>query len=72
MLKRWRDNVYSTSERNYQTFNKLKTKSSFGRHVGGQEYAIQHGGQYKSYYFAEKSKCHKISPLNALPLKFRV
>ena len=48
MLKRWLYNVYSTSERNYQTFNKLKTKSSFGRHVGGQEYAIQHGGQYKS------------------------
>ena len=72
MLKRWRGNVYSTSERNYQTFNKIKAKSSFGRHVGGQEYAIQHGGQYKSYYFVEKSKCHKISPLNALPLKFRV
>ena len=48
MLKRWRGNVYSTSERNYQTFNKIKAKSSFGRHVGGQEYAIQHGGQYKS------------------------
>ena len=46
-------------------------KSSFGRHVGGQEYALQHGGQYKSYYFVEKSKCHKISPLNAFPLKFR-
>ena len=30
------------------------------------------GGQYKSYYFIEKSKCHKISPLNAFPLKFRV
>ena len=37
-----------------------------------QEYALQHGGQYKSYYFVEKSKCHKISPLNAFPLKFRV
>ena len=72
MLKRWRGNVYSTSERNYQTFNKVKAKSSFGRHVGGQEYALQHGGQYKSYYFVEKSKCHKISPLNAFPLKFRV
>ena len=23
MLKRWRGNVYSTSERNYQTFNKI-------------------------------------------------
>ena len=34
--------------------------------------ALQHGGQYKSYYFAEKSKCHKISLLNAFPLKFRV
>ena len=66
MLKRWRGNVYSTSERNYQTFNKIEAKSSFGRHVGGQEYAIQHGGQYKSYYFVEKSKCYKISPLNAL------
>ena len=23
-------------------------------------------------YFVEKSKCHKISPLNAFPLKFQV
>ena len=37
-----------------------------------QEYFLQHGGQYKSYYFIEKSNCHKISPLNAFPLKFRV
>ena len=72
MLKRWCGNVYSTSEGNYQRFNKIYAKSSFGRHVGGQEYALQHGGQYKSYYFAEKSKCHKISPLNAFLLKFRV
>ena len=43
-----------------------------GRHVGGQEYALQHGGQYKSIYFVEKSKCHIISPLNAFPLKFWV
>ena len=49
MSKRWRGNVYSTSERNYQTFSKILAKSSFGRHVGGQEYALQHGGQYKSY-----------------------
>ena len=39
---------------------------------GGQEYAFQHGGQYKSYHFVEKSKRHKISPLNAFPLRFRV
>ena len=47
-------------------------KCSFGCHVGGQEYALQHGRQYKSYYFVEKSKYHKISPLNAFPLKYRV
>ena len=45
MLKRWCGNVYSTSEGNYQTFNKMQAKSSFGRHVGGQEYALHHGGQ---------------------------
>ena len=72
MLKRGCGNVYSTSECNCQTFNKIYAKSSFGRHVGGQECALQYGGQYKSYYFAEKSECHKISPLNAFPLKFRV
>ena len=33
---------------------------------------LQHGGQYKSYYFVEKSKCHKISPFNAFPDKFRI
>ena len=40
--------------------------------VGGQEHALQNGGQYKSYCFVEKSKCHKISPLDAFPLKFLV
>ena len=29
MLKRWCDNVYSTSERNYQTFTKMQAKSSY-------------------------------------------
>ena len=72
MLKRWLGNVYGTSELNYPTFNKIQAKSSFGRHVGGQEYALQHGGQDKSCYFVEKSKYHKISPLKAFPLKFRV
>ena len=55
MLKRWSGNVYSTSEPNYLTFNKVKAKGSFGRHVGGHDYALQHGGQYKSYYFVQKS-----------------
>ena len=72
MLKRGCGNVYSTSERNYETFHKKKAKSSFGRHVGGQEYALQHGGQYKSLYSVEKSKCHKIAPIDAFPLKFQV
>ena len=72
MLKRWCGNVYSTSKRNYQTFNKIQAKISFGRHVEGQEYALQYSGQYKSYYFVEKSKYHKMSPLNAYPLKFGV
>ena len=72
MLKRWCGNVYSTSERDFQTFNKILGKSRFDRHVGGQENALQHGGQYKLYYFVEKSKCHKIAPLNVFPLKFRV
>ena len=31
-----------------------------------------HGGQYKSCNFVEKSKYHKLSPLNAFPLKFWV
>ena len=52
-------NIFSTSVRNYQTFNEIQTKCCFGRHVGGQEYAPQHGGQYKSYYFVEKSKCQE-------------
>ena len=37
-------------------FNKIQAKSSFGHHVGGQEYALQDGIQYKSYYFVEKIK----------------
>ena len=30
MLKRWYNNVYSTSERNYETLNKIKARSNFG------------------------------------------
>ena len=69
-MKRWCGNVFSTSGRNYLTFNKIQAKSSFGRHVGGQEYALQHGGQYKSYYLVQKSECHKICPLNAFLWNF--
>ena len=43
MLKRWCGNIYSTSERNYQSSNKIQAKSSF-RHAGEQEYTLQYGG----------------------------
>ena len=66
MLKRWCGNVYSTSERNYQTFNKLRNKQKLVLA------AMLEGKCIPSNYFVEKSKCHKISPLNAFPLKFRV
>ena len=36
MLKGWCGNIYSTSERNYQKFNKIQAKSSFGCHFGEQ------------------------------------
>ena len=73
MLKRWYSgNVYSKSECNYQTFDNIQAETSFGCYFGGQQYAFQHGGQYKTYYFVEKSKYHKISPLNVFPRKFQV
>ena len=34
-----------------------------------QEYALQHGSQYKLLRYLN---CHKLSPLNAFPLKSRV
>ena len=58
--KCWKDDMLSVtdskSERNYWMVNKIKEKSSFGHHVGGQEYALEDGIQYKSYYFIEKIK----------------
>ena len=54
-------NVYSTSERTIK-LNKISAKSSFGSHVGGQEYALQHGGQCKSYYFVENQSAIKYLP----------
>ena len=65
MLKRWNGNVYSTSERNYLTFNKVKAKSSFGRHVGGHEYALQHGGQRANTNYTTLPK--NQSPIKYLP-----
>ena len=46
-------NVYSTSEHNYQMFNKIQAKSSFG---------LQHGGHYKPYYFVENQSAIKYLP----------
>ena len=72
MLKRWCGSFYSTSERNYQTFDQMQAKSSFGCHVGGQEYVFQHGDQYKSYHFVENQSAIKYLPLMCFLSKIRV
>ena len=43
-------------------FNNIPANSSFGRQAGGQECAFQHGGQYKSYFFAENQSAIKYLP----------
>ena len=35
MIKRWCGNIYSTSERNYQAFNKIQAKSSLAAMLEG-------------------------------------
>ena len=42
---------------------RYKQKVVLAAMLGGQEYALQHDGQYKSYYFVEILKYHKMSPL---------
>ena len=57
MLKRCCGSAYSKFESNYQTFNKIQASCSFGRHVGGQSCALQHGGNTNhTVYFVEKIK----------------
>ena len=56
MFKKSCGSVYRNFEPDYQTVNKIQVSCSFGRHAGGQSRALQHGGQYKSYYFVEKIK----------------
>ena len=71
MLKRWCGNIYSTSERNCQTFNETGEKQfwpPFWRAYFCPPKWRPNINEYKSSYFVEKSKCHKISPLNAFPL----
>ena len=67
--KCWKDDAVillnSTSKCNSQMLNKMQAKSSFAS-------IPTWSGQYKSYYFVEKSKCDKIYPLNTFPLKFQV
>ena len=70
MLKRWFGNIYNTTERNYQTFNKIQTKSSFGRHVGGQQYAFQHGGQWKYTTLLKNQSAIKYVPWISLLSNF--
>ena len=73
--KCWKDDVVTFTANlsvTIKRLTKIQAKTSFCRYFGGQEYALQHHSQYKSYYFVEKSKCHIISPLNVFPLKLRV
>ena len=72
MLKRWCGNVYSTSERNYQTLNEIKAKSSFGAMLEGKSMPSNMAANTNHTNFVVKPKYHKVSPLNAFPLKFRV
>ena len=65
LLRRLCVNAFITFERNYQTFNKIQAKRKFWP-------PCWRARVYKSYYFVEKSKYHKISPLHAFPLKFLV
>ena len=46
----------------------IQAKSSFGCYVGGQEYALQHGGQYKSYYFVKKPYLSHVAPVIVVAL----
>ena len=55
--------VYSTSERNYETFNKIQAKSSFGRHFGGQEYALQHRLRVVSLFSWSVEQIARDTPL---------
>ena len=73
MLKRWCGNVYSTSEGNYQLhyqtgLTTYKQKGVLAAMLEGKSMPPSMAAKL----FVEKSKCHKISPLNAFPLKFRV
>jgi len=51
----------------------LNTKSKNNKiHLWGQEYALQHGGQYRSYYFVENQNASTSLFINAFPLIFQV
>ena len=65
LLVRLCGNVFITFERNYETFNKIHAKSSFGSHVGGQEYT-------NHTTLLKHQSAIKISPLHAFSLKFLV
>ena len=57
--------VYSTSERNYETFNKIQAKSIFGRHVGGQEYALQNRLRAVSLFSWSVEQIARDTPLTS-------
>ena len=74
MLKRWCGNVYSTSERNYQMFNKILAKSSFVRHAcwRARVYLPTWRPNTNHTTLLKNQNAINISPLNEFPLKFRI
>ena len=64
--KCWKDDVVTFAAHLSVTIKRLtryKQKLVLAAMLEGtEEYALQHGAQYKSYYFVEKSKCHKYLP----------
>ena len=68
MLKRSCGNFYSTSERNYQTFDEIQVKTS----LEGKGMPSNMATNTNHTTLLKKPKCHKISPLKAFSLKFGV
>ena len=62
MLMRSRGTINSLSESTYQTFSKIEAKIVLAAMLEGKNIIIQIQGQFKSYYFLEKSKSPKIFP----------
>ena len=73
--KCWKDGVLLFTARLNVTIKRLtryKRKVVLAALLEGKSMPSNLAANTHSYYFAEKSKSHKIFPLNAFPLTFRV